>query len=294
MSARRPDVPAVLLTIAALVGFAANSLLCRAALGGRAIDAASFTTVRLLSGALFLVLLSLGRGERVSWRDGSALNAVILFVYALAFSYAYLSLGASTGALLLFAAVQATMIARGLREGERPHLLEWTGLAMALAGLVYLLSPGLQAPPALGSALMLAAGVAWGLYSLQGRKSGDPLAATRGNFARAAPAALLVSLATWPTRHVSAAGLSLAALSGAAASGLGYVFWYAALPRLTAVRAALVQLSVPVLAALGAVLFLSESLSWRFALASAVVLGGVALAVRGRAAPARSSGPRLP
>jgi drug/metabolite transporter (DMT)-like permease len=141
---------------------------------------------------------------------------------------------------------------------------------------------------------MLAAGVAWGLYSLQGRKTGDPLAATRGNFARAAPAALLVSLATWPARHVSPAGMSLAALSGAAASGLGYVFWYAALPRLTAVRAALVQLSVPVLATLGAVLFLSESLSWRFALASLAVLGGVALAVRGRASPGPSSVPRLP
>jgi drug/metabolite transporter (DMT)-like permease len=218
----------------------------------------------------------------VSWRDGTGLDAGLLFVYALAFSFAYVSLGASTGALVLFAAVQATMIARGLGEGERPHLLEWAGLLVALAGLVYLLAPGLHAPSPRGSALMATAGVAWGLYSLRGRRADDPLASTRGNFVRATPAALLVSIASWSARHGSTPGVALAALSGAAASGLGYVIWYAALPRLTATRAALVQLCVPVLAAAGGVLFLAESLSLRFAVAASAVLGGVGLATLGR------------
>jgi drug/metabolite transporter (DMT)-like permease len=282
---RRPflDARAVLLTSAALVAFAANSLLCRSALGGETIDAASFTTVRLVSGAAILSLVSLARGTRVSGHDGTWLDSALLFVYAVTFSFAYTSLGASTGALILFASVQATMILRGLGEGERPHVLEWLGLLLALGGLVTLLLPGLHTPSAHGSALMASAGVAWGLYSLRGRQGGDPLSATRDNFVRAAPAALVVSLALASTTRLSPIGIGLAALSGAAASGLGYVIWYAALPKLTATRAALVQLAVPVLAALGSVLFLSETLSWRFAVAAVAVLGGVGLAVLGRA-----------
>jgi drug/metabolite transporter (DMT)-like permease len=206
----------------------------------------------------------------------------MLFAYAVAFSFAYRTLSAASGALILFGAVQATMILAALGSGERPHFLEWLGLLLAVSGLVYLVSPGLSAQSPSGSALMGLAGISWGIYSLRGRRAGDPLADTGGNFVRALPLAAAVSCATLPHAHLSGEGVLLAAVSGALASGLGYVVWYAALRGLTATRAATVQLAVPAIAALGGVLFLSERVSVRLLLAAALILGGVGLAVASR------------
>jgi drug/metabolite transporter (DMT)-like permease len=280
-----------LLTMLALVAFAANSVLCRLALGGATIDAASFTTVRLTSGALALLIItaSVNKSLRSPWRRLKFIPALLLFLYAAAFSFAYTGLTTGTGALILFGSVQATMLAAALRSGERPHPLEWAGLALALAGLVYLVLPGLAAPPPSSSAFMAVAGISWGLYSLRGRGATDPLADTTANFVLALPLAFAVNLVTLGGgAHVSVAGVLLAVLSGALASGVGYVVWYAALRGLTATRAATVQLPVPVLAAVGGVLFMSESVSLRLLIAAAVILGGVALALFGRARPAEA------
>jgi drug/metabolite transporter (DMT)-like permease len=267
----------------ALVAFAANSVLCRLALGGSKIDPAGFTSIRLVSGALMLLLISAAIKRSLPKTGRSNLMpAALLFLYAISFSLAYTSLSAGTGALILFGSVQVTMIAAALRSGERPHALEWLGLIIALGGLFYLASPGLSAPPLIGSALMAAAGISWGFYSLRGRASTDPLASTTGNFLLAAPLALAVNLFTLDELHLSTPGIALAVASGAVASGVGYVIWYAALRGLTATRAATVQLAVPVLAALGGVIFLAESLSLRLALAAVFIIGGVALALAGR------------
>ncbi len=275
--------PTAALTAAAMLAFAANSLLCRAALAGGDADAASFTTLRLASGAIALGVLAGARGRgaapaRVAW--GSALA---LFVYALAFSLAYLWIPAGTGALLLFAAVQLTMIGAGLRGGERPRALEWAGLAVSLAGLVLLTRPGLTRPDPIGAALMLGAGAAWGIYSLRGRGAADAVAANAASFARAVPLALAASavFGLLGTARLTLAGATLAMVSGAVTSGLGYAVWYAALRGLTATRAAIVQLSVPPLAALGGVLVLGEDVSLRLVLASVLILGGIALAILG-------------
>jgi drug/metabolite transporter (DMT)-like permease len=283
------DARTALLTALTMAAFAANSVLCRMALGRAEIDPAAFTAVRLISGAatLLLLVLALGRSRPraapVTARQETGLARWIspfeLFLYAVCFSFAYLSLTAGTGALILFGAVQATMIAAGLLAGERPRLTEWLGLAVAIGGLVYLVSPGLAAPPLVGSGLMALAGVSWGLYSLRGRRAADPVAATTGNFARAVPFALVVATAWLPRMHFTGRGLLLAVLSGAVASGLGYVLWYAALRGLTATRAAIVQLSVPVLAALGGVALLGETVSLRLALSAVGVLGGVGLSI---------------
>lgn len=266
----------------ALVAFAANSVLCRRALGGGSIDPATFSTIRLASGAVALVLYSAFRRGRPFSAGGSWISAVLLFLYAVPFSFAYLSLGAGTGALVLFGSVQATMIVAAIRSGERPHPLQWLGLALALGGLAYLVSPGLRAPSASGSSLMAVAGISWGFYSLRGRGTTDPLLDTAGNFARAVAPALLVSLAFLRQARVTPSGTLLAMASGVLASGGGYVLWYAALTGLTATRAAFVQLPVPVLTAVAGVVFLSESVSLRLALASILILGGVALALLGR------------
>jgi drug/metabolite transporter (DMT)-like permease len=272
-----------LLTGLALAAFAANSVLCRLALEGGGIDAASFSTLRLASGAVTLVLVAgLTRGFGPRGRGGSWFAGALLFLYAAPFSFAYLSLGAGTGALILFGAVQATMIVAALRSGERPRLLEWLGLAVALAGLVYLVSPGLAAPSRAGSALMVLAGTAWGLYSLRGRGAVDPVSATTDNFVRSLPFTVLVSVLLLSRLEISSEGAWLALASGAFTSGLGYVIWYAALRGLTATRAATVQLAVPVLAALGGVLFLSERVSLRLLLAGLLILGGVGLSLAGR------------
>jgi drug/metabolite transporter (DMT)-like permease len=266
---------------AAMIAFAANSLLCRSALLPGAIDAVSFTTLRLGAGALALGLLARGRGLR---QHGSQAAAWFLFAYALCFSLAYRSIPAGTGALLLFGAVQVTMVAFGLLGGERPPTRVWAGLVLALAGLVVLTAPGLAQPDPLGAASMALAGVAWGLYSLRGRGSAAALQANAANFARTVPLALLASLVAWPCAgvHVTARGALLAVASGALASGLGYAIWYAVLPRLAATTAAIVQLTVPPMAAFGGVLWLGEVATARLWTAAAAILGGVALAVTAR------------
>ena len=271
----------LMLTVLAMLAFAGNSLLCRFALQETAIDAASFTSLRLLSGAvsLWLIVYLRGGGLVVS---GSWASALALFAYAAAFSFAYISLPAATGALLLFGAVQATMIGYGLWSGEHMTLRQWVGLVMALLGLVGLLSPGLSAPPLSGALLMLGAGIAWGVYSLRGRGGGDATAVTAGNFVRAVPMALALSLLARPVLSVDVEGAWYAVVSGALASGVGYALWYRALPGLRPVSAATVQLSVPVIAALGGVMFLSEAPGVRLVLASLAILGGIALVIVSR------------
>jgi drug/metabolite transporter (DMT)-like permease len=267
-----------LLTLLAMIAFASNSLLCRAALKHTGIDAASFTLIRIFSGAAALWLLI--KLRRASWTNaGNWLSALALFVYAAAFSFAYKTLSAGTGALLLFGAVQATMILWGLHTGERLHARQLVGLTLALSGLVLLVFPGLAAPSLGGSALMLGAGVAWGIYSLRGKGEKNPGSATAGNFLRAVPFALLLSLGFFPWLCLDSLGIVCAVLSGAIASGVGYVIWYTALPDLKAASAATVQLSVPVLAATGGILLLGEPLTLRFLFASIAVLGGIALVV---------------
>ena len=266
------------LTVLAMIAFAGNSLLCRAALKHSAIDAASFTTIRLVAGAVMLALLvRVTRGA--SARAGNWGSALALFAYAAGFSFAYLSLPAATGALLLFGAVQATMIGRGLWSGERLQIAQWLGLVLALAGLAGLLLPGVSAPPLVGSLLMLGAGVAWGIYSLRGRGAGDPLQVTAGNFLRALPMTAALSLLMLDRASLDRAGVLYAVCSGAVASGIGYAIWYSALPALKATSAATVQLSVPVIAALGGIVLLGEALTTRFVLASAAILGGIALVI---------------
>jgi drug/metabolite transporter (DMT)-like permease len=272
---------ALLLAALAMLAFAGNSLLCRLALKGGSIDAASFTSLRLLSGALVLALVVRLRSGFFS-RSGDWYSALALFVYAAGFSWAYLQLSAATGALLLFGAVQVTMIAFGLWRGERLRKLQWLGLAAACAGLVALLLPGLASPPLAASLLMLCAGVAWGAYSLRGRGRGDATAITAGNFWRASLLAVLVSGLATDLRHVETAGALSALASGAIASGLGYAIWYTALRNLSPVTAASIQLTVPLLAALGAVALLGEPLTVRLGLTSLVILGGVALVIRAR------------
>jgi drug/metabolite transporter (DMT)-like permease len=278
-----------LLTGLALAAFAGNSLLSRAALRDTGIDAATFTAIRITSGALALWLIVRVRGGRGplsgagSWRSGIA-----LFVYAAAFSFAYLWLTAATGALLLFGAVQITMIGYGRVRGERLHGIQGPGLLLALVGLVVLLLPGLSAPPLGAAMLMVAAGAAWGAYSLRGRSAAargqDPTVETGGNFARAVPMAGLLLAGALPSAGLSvdAAGAALAATSGAITSGLGYAAWYAALTGLSAATAATVQLGVPVLTAAAGVVLLSEPLTPRLVLASTAVLGGIAMVILAR------------
>lgn len=265
-----------LLTVLAMIAFAGNSLLCRAALIHSGIDAASFTSIRLIAGALTLWLIV---NMRRSQTSGSWPSAFALFAYAACFSFAYIHLTAATGALLLFGAVQASMIGYGLYKGERLRAQQMLGLLCALGGLVGLVLPGLSAPPLINAALMIAAGVAWGVYSLRGRGAGDATAVTAGNFLRAVPFALLLSLVTLNTASIDLAGTAYAIASGAIASGMGYAIWYTALRGLTATTAATVQLSVPVIAALGGILLLGETLTLRLLIASIAILGGIALVV---------------
>jgi drug/metabolite transporter (DMT)-like permease len=269
------------LIVLAMLAFASNSLLCRLALKHTAIDPASFTAIRIVSGALVLwLLVRLQRQGRVS--SGHWLSACALFAYAIAFSWAYISLSAATGALLLFGAVQATMIGYGQWRGERFSTRQLIGFVAALLGLCSLLLPGLTAPPLAGAALMLIAGVAWGIYSLRGKTSGAALETTAGNFIRAVPLAILASAIAFPWMSIDVHGVAYAIASGALASGIGYAVWYTALPSLTASTAATVQLSVPVITAFGGVILLSEALTARLLLASLAILGGIALVVLDR------------
>lgn len=268
----------ILLTVLAMIAFAGNSLLCRAALLNTEIDAASFTSIRLISGAVMLwLVVRLKQGKADG--EGNWISASALFAYAAGFSFAYMSLSAATGALLLFGSVQVTMIGYGLFRGERLLKLQLTGVAMAFAGLVGLLLPGLSAPPLAGSVLMLIAGVAWGIYSLRGNGAGDPTRVTAGNFLRVIPFTLVLSLLLLGSASLDVAGIAYAIASGALASGIGYAIWYSVLPALKATHAATVQLSVPVIAAVGGVVMLGEPVSLRLILASVAILGGIALVI---------------
>jgi len=300
-----------------MIAFASNSLLCRAALKETKIDAASFTFIRIFSGAIALWLIltiqrllraegtasppveSLATGVgfpspqsspkerggsfflREKWMRGAGnwISALALYVYAAGFSFAYTSLSAGTGALLLFGAVQATMILWGLHKGERLSTIQIVGLMIAVTGLIALLLPGLSAPPLIGSILMLGAGVAWGIYSLRGKREKNPTSATTRNFVRAVPFAAALSIIFIMRAHLDLAGVTFGVISGAITSGLGYVIWYSVLPDLKAASAAIVQLSVPVLAATGGILLLGEPITLRYVLASVAVLGGIALVV---------------
>jgi drug/metabolite transporter (DMT)-like permease len=287
-----PPTRILFLTACAMLAFAGNSLLCRIALKHTGIDAASFTSIRLISGALTLWLLTrqrraanarthtgVGAAAGTGALGGNWLSAIALFIYAAGFSFAYLSLPAATGALLLFGAVQATMIGYGIWRGERLRGPQWLGLMLAFAGLTGLLLPGIATPPLAGSLLMLAAGVAWGVYSLRGKGKGDPTLVTAGNFLRAVPMTALLSLILLHRASFDGTGYGYALASGALASGIGYAIWYTALPSLKATHAATVQLSVPVIAAIGGILFLGEPVSIRFVLASMAILGGIALVI---------------
>ena len=273
------------LTVVAMLAFAGNSLLCRLALKGTEIDAASFTLVRIAAAALVLWVILLVRGgvrsgdRRDARRAGSWASALTLIGYAVTFSYAYVRLAAGTGALLLFGAVQATMIGYGIAIGERLAAVQWLGLLLALAGLVWLVLPGLAAPDPVSSALMIAAGIGWGIYSLRGRGQADPVATTAGNFLRTLPLAVGVSALAFTHARFDVPGCAYAAASGALTSGLGYVIWYAALKGLKPATAATVQLSVPVITAAGGVLLLGETLTARLVASSVAILGGIALVV---------------
>ena len=265
-----------LLTIFAMLAFAGNSLLCRLALKTTPIDAASFTLIRLASGALTLWLILLARKTSAT---GSWPSAAALFVYAAAFSFAYINLPAATGALILFGAVQLTMQGYGVASGDRLSALQITGLVMALCGVVSLLLPGLQAPSLTGASLMVTAGITWGVYCLRGRSEGDASLATAGNFIRAVPFAIVLAAVMLPQLVVDAAGVGYAAASGVVTSAIGYTVWYAAVKHLKASTAASVQLCVPALTALGGIVFLDEQLTWTLVLACITIMCGVALAV---------------
>lgn len=266
------------LTCLAMMAFAGNSLLCRQALKHTAIDPASFTAIRLISGALVLWLLVRMKNSTPAGK-GNWPSAFALFAYAAGFSFAYISLSAASGALLLFGAVQVTMISYGVWTGERLRVLQTFGVLLAFGGLIGLLLPGLSAPPLLGAALMIGAGVAWGVYSLRGKGAGDPRRVTAGNFLRAVPITLVLSLLMIEFVSIDLAGFGYAIASGALASGLGYAVWYTVLPALKNTSAASVQLSVPVIAALGGIVFLGEPVTLRLMLASVAILGGIALVI---------------
>jgi drug/metabolite transporter (DMT)-like permease len=275
-----PSTRAIFLTGVAMVAFAGNSVICRMALRDASIDPASFTSIRLASGAVTLLLAFLLTRRGKSLRlHGSWLSALMLFIYAACFSYAYITLSAGAGALILFGFVQATMITAGLWSGDRPGGLEWLGWALAFAGLVWLVLPGVEAPPLRGAVLMAVAGTGWGIYSLRGRRESDALASNASNFLLSLAFAVALTAMTADIAVITGRGIFLAILSGAVTSGIGYAIWYAALSYLTAMQAALVQLSVPAIATSGGVLLLAEPLSLRLLVSSALVLGGISLAL---------------
>lgn len=266
-----------------MIAFAGNSVICRLALVDGAIDPASFTSVRLVSAAVTLLfIVALRGGLREATTAGSWQAAATLIVYAIFFSYAYVSLSAASGALILFGFVQATMIAAALIAGERPSAGETLGWAVAASGLVWLLLPGADAPPLAGAVMMAIAGIGWGLYSLNGRSEARPLASTTGNFIRALPPVAVLAAATASQFDATLGGLLLACLSGCLTTGIGYVVWYAALAGLSALQAALVQLSVPAIAAAGGLLFVGETIPLRLTVCGLLILGGLSLALGGR------------
>ncbi len=269
----------LLLTLLTLIAFASNSVLCRLALAGHSIEPENFTVVRIATGVIALCLVSGLTQKARPWGNGSWLSGALLFLYAIAFSLAYVNLSAGTGGLILFGSVQFTMIGVGIWKGERPSPAEWLGLVIAQTGLIILVFPGLHAPSPVGALLMITAGAAWGLYSLRGKLATNPTLATADNFMRALPMATLVAIPGLRHTQATSYGFGLAVVSGAVTSGIGYVLWYSVLPHLTATRAAITQLAVPAIVAIGGVLFLSEKIDARFLIASAMMLGGVATAV---------------
>jgi len=277
------SLKAVFYTILALIAFSANSIFCRMALGGQSIDAASFTIIRLLSGAITLGLILLLTHKVNSNRSkGSWPAALMLFIYALSFSYAYISLDAGTGALILFGSVQLSMITISLLSGTRLHYTEWLGVALAFCGFIYLILPGVSTPSGTGFLLMTVSGVAWGGYTLMGKGSESPLSDTGYNFIRTLPLVAIMLIIGLSEIPYSSKGITLAILSGAFASGIGYSIWYLALPLLTSTQAAVVQLTVPLFATLGGVLFLNELINTRLFISTALILGGILLVVLGR------------
>lgn len=274
----------VTLTVLALIAFAANSVLSRLALESNAIDAASFSVIRLISGAitLFILLGVLKKNQHKNKSRGSWLAGFLLFLYAVSFSYAYLSLDTGTGALILFGSVQITILLISLYTGTHPHLSEWIGIALAFTGFVYLMLPDVSAPSITGFLLMLLAGIAWGGYTLIGRNSSSPLAETSYNFLRTLPFLLVLFVFSLDKIHFSADGIFLAIASGSIASGIGYSIWYAALTHLSNTQAAVVQLLVPIIAALGGVLFVAEPITLRLTIAGLLVLGGVSVVIFGK------------
>ena len=271
----------VILTALTLVAFAANSLLCRMALGGDLIDPGSFMAIRLVSGTVALIPISRRLGEKIKQRPtkGSWMSGFALFAYAAAFSWAYVSLNTGMGALILFGSVQVTMIAAALFSGERLESAQWIGLAAAIGGLVYLVLPGISAPDPLGALLMCISGIAWGVYSIRGKGTLAPIAMTAGNFLRSTPMAIITFTLAFSGTHWKPQGILLALISGVLTSGLGYVLWYKVLPSLTMTQASVLQLLVPVLAAFAGVAFLSEQPSARLITSSVMILGGVAWVV---------------
>jgi drug/metabolite transporter (DMT)-like permease len=277
------DLTTAALTLLALIAFASNSLLTRLALGGHSIDAATFTAIRLASGALVLCLLALAQaGTRTPWRRGGLVGPGALFAYAALFSFAYLRIGAAVGALVLFGVVQLTMIGYGMIQGERPSFRTWVGVTGATAGLVILTWPSTASPDPWGLLLMALAGAAWGVYSLAGRSAGDPVAVNARSFLWSTPMALVLLLIFRHLAHLSGRGIILAVVSGGVTSGLGYAIWYRALPRLSVTQAAVAQLSVPVIASIGAAALLHETVSTRLIVSALLVLAGVALVLSTR------------
>ena len=278
-------------TVLALIAFAANSVLCRVALKDDTIDPSSFTSIRLLSGILmFVLLLAFSRKTKQATNKKQAdkkpvyswLSGAFLFTYAIAFSYAYVSLETGVGALVLFGAVQVSMIIASFVMGNKLSLWEWLGLSISFSGLVYLLYPTLATPSIFGFMLMTLSGIAWGMYTILGRNSQDPFKDTAANFKYTAPLVLVLFLATLSSQHISLYGAVLAVASGALASALGYTIWFMALKGLSETEAAVVQLSVPVIAAFGGVFFASEAISMRLIVACVLVLGGIVLVMFGR------------
>ncbi len=271
------------LTCLALIAFAANSVLCRLALGNQTIDASSFTIVRLFSGAITLWLITKLSNKRSSATvKGSWTASALLFIYAISFSYAYIILDTGTGALILFGSVQLTIISISLISGTHLSLAEWLGITIAFGGFIYLIMPGVTTPPLPGFLLMSLSGIAWGAYTLKGKNSQNPLLETSFNFSRTLPFLIILSFLTYPYFNFSTTGLTLAIISGSITSGIGYTIWYTALKNLSSVQAAIVQLTVPIIASLGGIIFISETISFRLIISSSLILGGILLVILGK------------
>ena len=276
-------VKTLIFTSLALIAFAANSVLCRLALGEKTIDASSFTTIRLLSGAIVLLLITgISSNKSKATTKGSWSASLMLFLYAITFSFAYITLDTGTGALILFGSVQITMILLSLISGNRLHIIEWTGITISFAGFVYLILPGVSTPSTTGFLLMTTAGIAWGIYTLKGRGSNNPLTDTAYNFFRTIPLVIILAIVTMQNAQYSFEGIVLAVLSGGIASGIGYAIWYVALGGLSSTQAAVVQLLVPVIAAFGGVIFVSEVVTLRLTISATMILGGILMVVLGR------------